>query len=46
MVRIGCRQMVDINDKEILRTFFEGQIGCIEYTDKWLPALEDFCKVW
>ena len=37
--------MVDISNKEILRTFFNGEIGCIEYNDKWLPALEEFCQV-
>ena len=45
MVRVGRRQMVDIDDKEILRTFFNGEIGCIEYSNKWLPALEEFCDV-
>ena len=37
--------MVDIDNKEILRTFFNGEIGCIEYSDKWLPQLEEFCSV-
>ena len=37
--------MVDISDKEILRTFFKGEIGCIEYSDKWLPQLEKFCGI-
>jgi len=45
MVRVGRRQMVDITDKEILRTFFDGKIGCIEYSDKWLPQLEQFCSI-
>ena len=37
--------MVDIDDKEILRTFFNGEIGCIAYSDKWLPQLEEFCSI-
>ena len=37
--------MVDISDKEILRTFFNGEIGCIEYSNKWLPQLEEFCSI-
>ena len=37
--------MDDTNNKEILRTFFDGKIGCIEYSDKWLPQLEEFCEV-
>ena len=37
--------MDDTNNKEILRTFFDGKIGCIEYSDKWLPQLEEFCSV-
>ena len=45
MVRIGYWQMDDTTNKEILRTFFDGKIGCIEYSDKWLPQLEEFCEV-
>ena len=36
--------MDDMADTEILRTFFDGEIGCIEYTDDWQPQLEEFCK--
>lgn len=32
-------------DREILRTFFDGQVGCIEYTDAWCEELEEFCKI-
>ena len=45
MVRIGCRKMVDLNSKKILRTFFDGKIGCIKYDNDWLPQLEEFCRV-
>ena len=37
--------MDDKPNKEILRTFFDGKIGCIKYSKKWLPQLEEFCRV-
>ena len=37
--------MANKNNKEILRTFFDGKIGCIEYSEKWRPQLDEFCRV-
>jgi hypothetical protein len=37
--------MDDMADTETLRTFFDGQIGCIEYTEAWQQELEEFCSV-
>ena len=37
--------MADSNNKEILRTFFDGKIACIEYTKKWQTQLEKFCEI-
>ena len=44
MVRIGRRQMANSNNQKILRTFFDGKIGCVELDDYWMPKLEQFCK--
>lgn len=45
MVRVGCRQMDDISNQKILRTFFDGKIGCVELDEYWMPKLEKFCEV-
>lgn len=45
MVRIGCGKMANSNDQKILRTFFDGKIGCVELNDYWMPKLEKFCKI-
>ena len=45
MVRIGRRQMANSNNQKILRTFFDGKIGCVELDDYWMPKLEQFCKI-
>lgn len=37
--------MDDMANTETLRTFFDGQIGCIEYTDDWQDELEEFCSI-
>lgn len=37
--------MDDIRNTKILRTFFNDQIGCIEYNSNWEEQLNEFCSV-